>query len=185
MSQNNPIHCIIKLNSRELDPIPTNILKLVIVIILPFVTTIINKSLTESSVPLSFTHAIVLPLLKKHGLDTDVFKNYRAVWNIPFISKIPEKAVSARIEHHRVINNLQDSYQSAYCVHHSTETDLLKVHHDIVTALDSNSCAVFMMFDLSTVFDVIDNYFLVKRLKFSYGKCGGALRWIETNLNKR
>lgn len=43
--------------SYDLDPIPTNILKLVIDIFLPFVITIINKSLAESSVPSSFKHS--------------------------------------------------------------------------------------------------------------------------------
>lgn len=105
-----------------------------------------------------------------------MFKNYRPVSNLPFNSKILEKVVSSRIEHHLVSNNLQDSYQSAYRVHHSTETARLKIHHDIVTALDSNSCAVLLMLNLSAAFDVIDHSILVKRLKFSYGICGDALR---------
>lgn len=42
--------------SCELDLIPTNILKIVIHILLPVVTTIINKSLAESSVPSSLKH---------------------------------------------------------------------------------------------------------------------------------
>lgn len=82
-------------------------------------------------------------------------------------------------------NNLQDTYQSAYRVYHSKETALLKVHHDIVTALYSNSCAVLLILDLSAAFDVIDHSILVKRLKFSYGKGGDALAWIESYLTNR
>lgn len=82
--------------SFELDPIPTNILKLVSDIILPVVTIIIiiiiiNKPLAESSVPSSFKHAIVRPLLKKQGLDTEVFKDSCPVPNLPFISKFWKK----------------------------------------------------------------------------------------------
>lgn len=42
---------------------------------------------------------------------------------------------SARIEHHLVEQNLQDSYLSAYRIRHFTETALLKAHHEIVTVL--------------------------------------------------
>lgn len=171
--------------SCELDPIPTHILKQSIDVLLPIITTIINKSLSESSVPSSFKEAVVRPLLKKQGLDNEVLKNYRPVSNLSFLSKILEKVVNARLEHHLVSNNLQDTYQSAYRVYHSTETALLKVHHDIVTALDSNSCAVLLMLDLSAAFDVIDHSILVKRLKFSYGIGGDALAWIESYLTNR
>lgn len=85
----------------------------------------------------------------KQEPDTEVFKNYRKVSNLSFLSKILEKVFSARIEHHIVSNNMQDSYHSVYCVHHSIETDVLKVHRDIVTALDFYSCPVLLMLDLS------------------------------------
>lgn len=45
--------------SCELDPIPTHILKQSIDVLLPIITTIINKSLSESSVPSSFKEAVV------------------------------------------------------------------------------------------------------------------------------
>jgi hypothetical protein len=48
----------------------------------------VNKSLNERSVPISFKQAIVRPLLKKPGLDMNNLKNYRPVLNLPFVSKI-------------------------------------------------------------------------------------------------
>jgi hypothetical protein len=33
---------------------------------------------------------------------------------------------------------------------HSTKTALLRVHHDIATALDNNSCSILVMLDLDT-----------------------------------
>nr|KAG5705734.1 hypothetical protein BaRGS_027393 [Batillaria attramentaria] len=47
----------------------------------------------DGSVPDSFKQAIVLPLLKKSGLDANVLKNYRPVSNLPFLSKVLEKIV--------------------------------------------------------------------------------------------
>lgn len=54
--------------SCELDPIPTSVLKSCVDTILPTITTIINKSILESTVPTSLKNAVVRPLLKKAGI---------------------------------------------------------------------------------------------------------------------
>ena len=46
--------------------------------------------------------------------------------------------------------------QSAYRTGHSTETALLKVHHDIAGALDRKCMAALVLLDLSAAFDIID-----------------------------
>jgi hypothetical protein len=58
------------------------------------------------------------------------------------VSKILEKVVVSRLECHLQPNSLLDDLQSAYRTGHSTETALLRVHHDITSALDNNSCTV-------------------------------------------
>ena len=77
-----------------------------------------------------------------------------------------------RLEEHLESNSLHDDLQSAYRACHSTETALLRVHHDIALALDNNSCAVLVMLDLSAAFDVIDHPILMERLQYSYGITG-------------
>ena len=141
------------LKSCELDPMPTPILTSCLDSLLPMIMAIVNKSLEESHVPTSVKTAVVRQLLKKPCLDKEVFKNYRPVSNLPFISKILQKVVSTRLEEH--INS--HSLQSAYIPCHSTETALLRVHHDIAYALVNNQCAVLVMLDLSVAFDVIDH----------------------------
>ena len=76
--------------SCELDPLPTKLLKPCLDHVLPSITDIVNKSLSEQCVPASFKQAIVRPLLKKPNLDKEILKNYRPVSNLPFISKILE-----------------------------------------------------------------------------------------------
>lgn len=171
--------------SCELDPMPTYILKLCLNEVLPVITEIVNKSISESVVPTDFKQAIVRPLLKKPGLDKDNFKNYRPVSNLPYVSKIIEKVVASRIENHLNNNKLYDDRQSAYRSNHSTETALLRVHHDIATALDSNSCAILVMLDLSAAFDIIDHDILFKRLEHTFGITGSALGWIQSYLTNR
>lgn len=171
--------------SCELDPLPTSLLKQCLEALLPLITSIMNKSLTESKVPLWFKKANIKPLLKKSGLDKEELKNYRPVSNLPFLSKILEKIVSKRLELHLQANSLHDNLQSAYRTGHSTETALLRVHNDIVAALDQKCRAVLVMLDLSAAFDVIDHDILFKRLDYSYGVTGDALRWIQSYLSDR
>ena len=77
--------------SCQLDPIPTWLVKQCVDQVLPFLTSIINESLTKGEFPNDFKNAIVNPLLKKPILDKDELKNYRPVSNLHFISKIIEK----------------------------------------------------------------------------------------------
>ena len=53
--------------------------------LLPFVVWLFNVFFATGCYPAKFKHAIILPLLKKNGLDKDQLKNYRLVSNLPFI----------------------------------------------------------------------------------------------------
>ena len=116
------------------------------------------------------------------GLDMNNLKNNRPVSNLPFVSKIIEKVVASRIEDHLDKHKLHDNRQSAHRSFHSTETALLRVHHDIATALDNNSCSILAMRDLSAAFDVIDHGILYQRLEYTFGISGSALAWIKSYL---
>ena len=56
-----------------------------------------NMSLLSGYVPQSFKVAVIKPLLKKHNLDPEVLANYRPISNLPFLSKILEKAVAKQL----------------------------------------------------------------------------------------
>ena len=49
--------------------------------------------------------AIINPLLKKALLDIDEKKNYRPVSNLLFMSKLTERVVLNRLDHHMLVNN--------------------------------------------------------------------------------
>ena len=81
--------------------------------LVPLITTIVNASFCEGTVPSCFKVASVSPLLKKPGLDPDDMKNYRPVSNLPFLSKVLEKLVLSQLKYHLSKNELFDPFQSA------------------------------------------------------------------------
>ena len=111
--------------------------------------------------------------------------NYRPISNIPFISKLLEKVAVSRLVEHLSKNNLMEEYQSAYRADHSTETALLKVHHDISSALDQSHAVAHVILDLSAAFDTIDQSQLLSLLNAEFGVHDKALSWLETYLEAR
>ena len=92
------VHVLI-VNSRStsccLDPIPTHLLKSCSESLISVITNIINSSLESGIFPDCWKEAVVIPLLKKPGLES-LFKNLRPVSNLAYISKLTERAVLTR-----------------------------------------------------------------------------------------
>ena len=171
--------------SCELDPLPTKLLYENLDTTLPVITNIINSSLASGTVPSDFKTAVVKPLLKKPSLDKNHLKNYRPVSNLPFISKILEKVVLSQLLSHLETNNLCNPFQSAYRAGHSTETVLLRVVNDILSALDDDKLSVLLLLDNSAAFDTIDHSVLLSRLETVFGIRSTALQWFRSYLEDR
>ena len=79
---------------------------------------------------------IVRPLLTKPGLDENVLRNYRPVLNPAFYSKILQRIVRDQVMDYLFRNYMLVKFQSAYRPDHSTEPALLRVHNDVMLALN-------------------------------------------------
>ena len=82
-------------------------------------------------------------------------------------------------------NRLYSKTQSAYRENHSTETALLRVHNDIMIALDARKDVVLVMLDLSAAFDTLDHNILLNRLQHHFGITGTVLDWFRSYLKDR
>ena len=121
--------CKVKSKLSALDPIPASVLTRCLPVLLPVITDLVNCSLDTAFMPVALKTALVLPLLKKSNFNSDDFKNFRPVSNLPFISKLIKKVVAIQLVNY-INDNLGESLQSAYKRHYSMESALLNVHND-------------------------------------------------------
>ena len=99
--------------SCSLDPMPTSLVIACIDALLPIITKMINLSLETGLFADDWKCALVLPLLKKPRLDL-LYKNYRPVSNLQYVSKLTEKVVFDQINTHMMTHSLYPEFQSAY-----------------------------------------------------------------------
>ena len=168
-----------------LDPIPTQLLKECLDLLVPLITRMVNQSFSSGYVPKSFKLAAVTPLLKKANLIPEILKNFRPISNLPFLSKVLEKAAGKQLIHHKEVNDLREKLQSAYREYHSTETALLRIHNDLVMSMDKKQCVLMVMLDLSAAFDTVHHKTLLDRLSIRYGIKDTAHTWITSYLTDR
>jgi len=169
----------------ELDPLPTDVLRQFLPELLPFITDMCNVSLQQGCLPLSQRRAIIMPRLKKSGLDQADVKNYRPVSNLTFMSKIVERLVCRQLTVFLNENNLLPRNQSAYRPQHSTETAVLKVVSDLLAASDRGQVSLLALLDLSAAFDTVDHCILLDRLQSAFGISGAVLDWIRSFVTER
>ena len=75
--------------------------------------------------------------------------------------------------------------QSAYRANFSTETALIRIHNDIIGAIDQGDIAGLVLLDLSAAFDTVDHSVLINVLHERFGICGDALSWITSYITDR
>ena len=73
------------------DPFPSKLLMSHLPTIIDTIVRIINLCLSTSVFPSSCKSAVVLPLIKKPGLDPQLFKNYKTVSNLYFCLNLLKK----------------------------------------------------------------------------------------------
>ena len=101
---------------------PTWLLKKVSKDVSGLLIVIYNKSLSEGKVPERFKSAVVTPLFKKEGLDSDDISNFLPISNVSLLSNMLERLVSERRNDHLEVINTLPMVKSAYRRYHSTET---------------------------------------------------------------
>jgi len=154
-------------------------------VLLPYITRMVNASLSQCRLPVSQKHAIVTPLLKKTGLDSSDMNNFRPVSNLSFISKVVERVVTSQLHQYLAANDLLPRFQSAYRKYHSTESAMQRVWSDILVAADDRQVTLLGLLDLSAAFDCVDHCMLLERLRSAVGLTDPVLDSVRSFLTDR
>ncbi len=168
-----------------LDPMPTSLIIKVLPQLIPYITDMVNIALSSDTFSSKLKLAIVHPLIKKPHLDGEILENYRPICNLPFISKVIERVVASRIKEHMMENGLLEEMQSAYKEAHSTETALLRVQNDVLSAVDNGKAVFLVLLDLSSAFDTVDHELLLLFLEKYVGLRGPVLNFLRSYLTGR
>ena len=166
------------------DPLPDFLIEENLELLLPHFCTLVNLSLSTSNFD-GLKEAHVVPILKSLQLDNELFKNFRPVSLLSFISKLTERVVHNRINTYLSANGLHVPSQFGYKRHHSCETFLLKLIDDILVTVDSKLGVVVLIIDLSAAFDTVDHTVLLHILQSKFHINGSALTWLKSFLSGR
>lgn len=153
------------LKSCMLDPIPTSVLKNCFDLLLPSHCQAISQETITW-----------LPTMQE---------SQTYISNLMFLSKCCEKVAASQFISHLRENKLEEIFQSAYKVGHSTESALLWVHYDVLCALDDERCVMLILLDLSAAFDTLEHGILLSRLSQCVGVQDSAFTWFESYLSSR
>uniref|UniRef100_A0A8D3DAW3 Reverse transcriptase domain-containing protein n=1 Tax=Scophthalmus maximus TaxID=52904 RepID=A0A8D3DAW3_SCOMX len=170
----------LKSSSCCLDILPTGFFKNVSNCMASHLLQIVNTSLLSGVFPQALKTAVI-----KNNLDTSLMNNYRPISNLPFPSKIIEKAVFKQLNDFMAMNYCFDVFQSGFRPHHSTETAFVKVFNDIHLNTDSGKISLLVLLDLSAAFDTVYHNILPDRLENWVGLSGTVLNWFELYLKDR
>ena len=163
------------------DTIPAYLLNECLDEILPALEQLVNLSLRNGSVH-GIKDSVVTPLIKNSRLDAEQLSNYRPVNNILYISKLVETVATLQLGTHMDINKLQVPFQSGYKSKHSCETLLLKLTSDVFNNMDTKSCCILVLLDLSAAFDTVDHIELLSILFHEIGLRGKVFDWFTSYL---
>ena len=168
----------------QLDPINVSKILLSYESAAFFVGDIINHAFEEKIFVSSEKQALLRPLLKKVGLDTEIMSNYRPVSNLSFLSKIMERAMLDQLLSLFNENRVIPLVQSAYRKCHSTETALCRIYNDLVATTCTGNSSLLILLDLSAAFDTVDHRILLQDF-WDYGVQDSALSLVKSYLSDR
>jgi len=86
---------------------------------------------------------------------------------------------------HSLVAHQSRSFQFAYHLHHSTETALVILTEDLLSAVVAGSVAAGAGLDLSAAFDTISHIKLCNTRFDDFGIAGTALCWLQSYLSNR
>ncbi|CAG9134498.1 unnamed protein product [Plutella xylostella] len=176
--------CISDITSKAvgIDDISAHMIVMILDVILPHITNLINYSLLCSSFPSLWKKAFILPLPKVPNPTS--LSQFRPISILPFLSKVLERLVFEQLSSYLSNNQLLNPFQSGFRPGHSTVTALIKVTDDIRHNIDHQQVTVLALLDFSNAFNSVDFELLLGVIQ-SLNVSPAVVSWFESYLKGR
>ena len=137
---------------------------------------IMNKTLSEGTIPKDWKMAHVTPIYKNKGAQ-NLAINYRPVSLTSVVCKLMESFIRKHIMKHLTDEKLLTNKQYGFISRRSTVTQLLNYLDKCCESIANGSVVDTIYFDFAKAFDTVPYRRLLKKLK-GYGVSGNILRWV-------
>jgi len=170
-------------SSRQ-PPMPTSVLKQVVLLVAPYFTELFNRSLVAGHFPSGYKEAFITPIVKKAVLDATDVNPYQPTskFLVVSLSKLLERIVVRQLMAYLSSADLQPTSQSGFLPSNSTETAVLQVMSGLLQAVDRVELGALTLLDLMVAFDNVVREIMLQRLQQTFGVDGNAHRWFRSYL---
>lgn len=165
-------------NAVGLDNMHPRFIKLILPLIIHYITHIFNSIVTTSNYPSGWKLAKVIPVPKNDN-------EYRPISILPYLSKVFERLVHNQIYKYVVDNNLLTDRQSGFRRGHSCTTALTEVIEDIRNSMDDSKITFLVLLDHSKAFDTVDHQMLIMKLMNMFNFSNMAVKLLASYLSDR
>ena len=168
----------VKSNAVGLDGICPRFIKVILPVILPFITHIFNTCLMSSQFPDLWKVAKIIPIPKSNS-------DFRPVAILPFLSKALEIIMYRQMNNYFTMHKLLTERQSGFRAKRGCISALLDVSEHLRSKLDKGDVTFLLLLDHSKAFDNVNHLILVYKLTNFYNFSSSATRLIASYLNGR
>ena len=135
-----------------------------------------NNSVSEGTFPECFKTAKIIQNFK--SVDSNSTVNYRPISMLPFLSKIFDKLMCARLDSYLKSNNILCTNQFGFRKNSNTSAAIIEFLDSVYSSLDSKQSTIAVYLDFSKAFETVNHNILMSKLLYNCVR-GVMQRWFK------